>query len=177
MHRPKTAKHRQRYSLLCESLIAQRGTPAPFIKTPTSKKRHQPVACLQAAAYYAQAKNSDALADALYRLEDFEGLEQLTAALPEGSPLLLQMGEQFQSVGLCQQAAAAYIKVTPLTVTLSAYDCTDVLSQLFLNTADLSKKSLWCRDTLKMRCVCVCVCVWVPAFWFSQRLSLLLDTT
>ena len=82
------------------------------------RTRHQAVASLQAAAYYAQAKNSDALADALYRLEDFEGLEQLTAALPEGSPLLLQMGERFQSVGLCQQAAAAYIKVTPSTAVL-----------------------------------------------------------
>ena len=66
---------------------------------------------LQAASYYAQAKNSDALADALYRLEDFDGLEQLTAALPEGTPLLLHLGERFQSVGLCQQAATAYIKV------------------------------------------------------------------
>ena len=67
---------------------------------------------VQAAAYYAQAKSSEALADALYRLEDFEGLEQLTSALPEETPLLLQLGNQFQSVGLCQQAAAAYIKVS-----------------------------------------------------------------
>ena len=66
---------------------------------------------VQAAAYYAQAKNSEALADALYRLEDFDGLEQLTAALPEETPLLLHLGGHFQSVGLCQQAAAAYIKV------------------------------------------------------------------
>ena len=67
---------------------------------------------MQAAAYYAQAKSSEALADALYRLEDFDGLEQLTAALPEETPLLLHLGERFQSVGLCQQAAAAYIKVS-----------------------------------------------------------------
>ena len=73
---------------------------------------------MQAASYYAQAKNSEALADALYRLEDFEGLEQLTAALPEGSPLLLHLGERFQSVGLCQPAAAAYIKVTLSACTL-----------------------------------------------------------
>ena len=99
----------------------------------TSTGVFQAVACLQAAAYYAQAKNSDALADALYRLEDFEGLEQLTAALPEGSPLLLQMGEQFQSVGLCQQAAAAYIKVTPSTAIL--------LSCLQPSTALLSSPS------------------------------------
>ena len=71
----------------------------------------QPCSVVQAAAYYAQSKNSEALADALYRLEDFDGLEQLTAALPEGGPLLLHLGERFQSVGLCQQAAAAYIKV------------------------------------------------------------------
>ena len=67
---------------------------------------------MQAAGYYAQAKNSEALADALYRLEDFEGLDQLAAALPEEAPQLLQLGNQFQSVGLCQQAAAAYIKVS-----------------------------------------------------------------
>ena len=66
---------------------------------------------MQAAAYYAQAKNSDALADALYQLEDFDSLEQLIAATPEGSPLLLQLGSQFHSVGLCQQASTAYIKV------------------------------------------------------------------
>lgn len=68
-------------------------------------------ACVQAAGYYAQAKNSQALADALYRLEDFEGLEQLTAALPEGDALLLHLAESFQSVGLCQQAVSAYLKV------------------------------------------------------------------
>ena len=70
---------------------------------------------MQAAAYYAQAKNSDALADALYQLEDFDSLEQLIAATPEGSPLLLHLSSQFHSMGLCQQAAAAYIKVRPFT--------------------------------------------------------------
>ncbi|KAL3151657.1 hypothetical protein ABBQ38_012645 [Trebouxia sp. C0009 RCD-2024] len=80
----------------------------------------------KAAAYYAQAKNSEALADALYHLEDFEGLEQLTAALPEETPLLLQLGDQFQSVGLCQQAAAAYIKGGDVK---RAVDCCVALSQ------------------------------------------------
>ena len=75
-------------------------------------KKHSLQMAVQAAAYYAQARNSEALADALYRLEDFKGLEQLSLALPEQSPLLLQLGNQFQSVGLCQQAAAAYIKVS-----------------------------------------------------------------
>jgi len=112
----------------------------------TPKERHQAVVCLQAAAYYAQAKNSDALADALYRLEDFEGLEQLTAALPEGSPLLLQMGEQFQSVGLCQQAAAAYIKVTPSTAIL--------LSCSQPRTALLSSRTCsWIQQTFLRSCL------------------------
>ena len=47
----------------------------------------------------------------LYRLEDYRGLEQLAAAVPEGSPLLPEVGAKFQSVGLCKQGVAAYVKV------------------------------------------------------------------
>lgn len=77
-------------------------------------QHQQSLTPLQAASYYAQAKNSEALANALYRLEDFEGLEQLSAALPEGDALLLHLAESFQSVGLCQQAVSAYLKACPL---------------------------------------------------------------
>ena len=53
----------------------------------------------------------------LYRLEDYRGLEQLAAAVPEGSPLLPEVGAKFQSVGLCEQGVAAFVKVPlcPLT--------------------------------------------------------------
>lgn len=66
---------------------------------------------LQAVTYYAQARNSAALVSVLYRLEDYRGLEQLAAAVPEGSPLLPQVGAHFQSVGLCEQGVAAFVKV------------------------------------------------------------------
>lgn len=49
---------------------------------------------------------------ALYALEDYSGLESLTAAIPEGSPLLASIGDKFQSVGLCAQGVAAFIKVS-----------------------------------------------------------------
>ena len=66
---------------------------------------------LQAVTYYAQARNSAALVSVLYRLEDYRGLEQLAAAVPEGSPLLPEIGAQFRSVGLCEQGVAAFVKV------------------------------------------------------------------
>ena len=105
---------------------------------------------MQAASYYAQAKNSEALADALYRLEDFEGLEQLTAALPEGSPLLLHLGERFQSVGLCQPAAAAYIKVTLSACTLySLLGCTCLAATAYTKCCHC----LYQGDTFSCGCV------------------------
>ena len=72
----------------------------------------KPELCLlQAVTYYAQARNSAALVSVLYRLEDYRGLEQLAAAVPEGSPLLPEVGAKFQSVGLCEQGVAAFVKV------------------------------------------------------------------
>ena len=72
----------------------------------------EPELCLlQAVTYYAQARNSAALVSVLYRLEDYRGLEQLAAAVPEGSPLLPDAGARFQSVGLCEQGVAAFVKV------------------------------------------------------------------
>ena len=73
--------------------------------------RYLTCALLQAVTYYAQARNSAALVSVLYRLEDYRGLEQLAAAVPEGSPLLPEVGAKFQSVGLCEQGVAAFVKV------------------------------------------------------------------
>lgn len=119
---------------------------------------------MQAASYYAQAKNSEALADALYRLEDFEGLEQLTAALPEGSPLLLHLGERFQSVGLCQPAAAAYIKVT-----LSAVSVYSLLVCVYLAATACIKccRSLCQGDTVSCGCVQQS-CVYITAVAYTK---------
>lgn len=57
-----------------------------------------------------QAKNSEKLVTCFSILEDFEGLEKLTHALPDRSPVLYEIGERFQSFGLCEQALAAFLK-------------------------------------------------------------------
>ena len=62
--------------------------------------------------YYAQAKNSEMLVDCFYALEDFVALGRLMDALNEGSPLLLGVGDKFQSVGLCNEGVAAFLKVS-----------------------------------------------------------------
>ena len=64
----------------------------------------------KAAQYYAQAKNMGALVSCYYALEDFGGLERLIGALPEGSPLLQDIGQKFSSVGMSTEAVAAYLK-------------------------------------------------------------------
>merc|ERR1719316_2217227 len=63
-----------------------------------------------AAQYYAKAQNNSALVDAYYFLEDYEALERLIGYLPEGSPLLMDIGNKFTSVGLCEQSVQAYLR-------------------------------------------------------------------
>uniref|UniRef100_A0A7S0R8E2 Anaphase-promoting complex subunit 4 WD40 domain-containing protein n=1 Tax=Chlamydomonas leiostraca TaxID=1034604 RepID=A0A7S0R8E2_9CHLO len=80
----------------------------------------------KAAQFYAQAKNSDMLVECFYALEDFVALGRLMDALPEGSPLLLSIGEKFQSVGLCNEGVAAFLKGGD---TKKAIDCCYLLNQ------------------------------------------------
>lgn len=63
-----------------------------------------------AANYYAKAGNSAALVDTYYFLEDYDALERLIPSLPEGSPLLTEVGNKFASVGLCEQAVQAFLR-------------------------------------------------------------------
>eukprot|EP00927_Polykrikos_kofoidii_P070639 TRINITY_DN67050_c0_g1_i1.p1 TRINITY_DN67050_c0_g1~~TRINITY_DN67050_c0_g1_i1.p1 ORF type:complete len:1238 (+),score=226.96 TRINITY_DN67050_c0_g1_i1:119-3832(+) len=63
-----------------------------------------------AAQYYAKAQNNEALVDTYYFLEDYDALERLIASLPEGSPLLVDIGNKFTSVGLCEQAVQAFLR-------------------------------------------------------------------
>ncbi|CAE7432828.1 Wdr35 [Symbiodinium pilosum] len=63
-----------------------------------------------AANYYAKAGNNAALVDTYYFLEDYDSLERLIPQLPEGSPLLTEVGNKFASVGLCEQAVQAYLR-------------------------------------------------------------------
>eukprot|EP00746_Dinoflagellata_sp_MGD_P003051 gnl/MRDRNA2_/MRDRNA2_105954_c0_seq1.p1 gnl/MRDRNA2_/MRDRNA2_105954_c0~~gnl/MRDRNA2_/MRDRNA2_105954_c0_seq1.p1 ORF type:complete len:1217 (-),score=242.16 gnl/MRDRNA2_/MRDRNA2_105954_c0_seq1:227-3877(-) len=63
-----------------------------------------------AAQYYAKAQNNAALINAYYFLEDYDSLGRLMNYLPEGSPLLSDIGMKFTTVGLCDQAVQAYMR-------------------------------------------------------------------
>jgi WD repeat-containing protein 35 len=62
-----------------------------------------------AAQHYVKAGNNAALVDTYYFLEDYDALERLIPNLPEGSQLLLDIGNKFTSVGLCEQAVQAFL--------------------------------------------------------------------
>lgn len=57
------------------------------------------------------AHNHEMLSTCYYQLEDFESLESLVRSLPDSSTLLPSIAEMFTSVGMSQQAVAAYMKV------------------------------------------------------------------
>lgn len=61
--------------------------------------------------YYEKAHHIDGLMDSLYHLEQYEELEGCVQRLPEKSPLLGKLGQMLSSVGMCNQAVAAYLKM------------------------------------------------------------------
>ncbi|XP_065296308.2 WD repeat-containing protein 35 isoform X2 [Dermacentor albipictus] len=63
-----------------------------------------------AITYYKQGHNHGRLAQAYFAMEDYNGLENLMKSLPEGQPLLNDIGSMFGSVGMCNQAVEAYKK-------------------------------------------------------------------
>lgn len=81
---------------------------------------------LKAAQFYTQARNSEMLIECYYALEDFIALGKLMETLPEGSGLLLSIGEKFQSVGLCTEGVSAFLKAGD---TKKAIDCCMLLNQ------------------------------------------------
>ncbi|XP_030575104.1 WD repeat-containing protein 35 isoform X3 [Archocentrus centrarchus] len=65
---------------------------------------------VSAVQYYVQGRNQERLAECYYMLEDYDGLERLTIALPENHKLLPEIGQMFATVGMCEQAVNAYLK-------------------------------------------------------------------
>jgi len=79
----------------------------------------------KAVAYYAQAKNTARLVECFYILEDYVGLEKLINTLPDGHPLLCNIGKKFCSVGLCEHAVTAFLKGADIK---AAIDCCVLLN-------------------------------------------------
>ncbi|XP_048453080.1 WD repeat-containing protein 35 [Rhincodon typus] len=65
---------------------------------------------MNAVQYYVQGRNQERLAECYYMLEDYEGLEKLANALPENNKLLPEIAHMFVTVGMCEQAVAAFLK-------------------------------------------------------------------
>ncbi|KAJ3110872.1 WD repeat-containing protein 35 [Phlyctochytrium bullatum] len=65
----------------------------------------------QAITYYAQGRNTEKLVECYYIVEDYDSLEKIMFTLPDSSPLLPNLARKFVSVGLCDQAVTAYLKV------------------------------------------------------------------
>lgn len=80
----------------------------------------------KARAYYDMAKNMEKSAEACYRVGDFESLERLASSVPDGSPLLIELGRKFESVGLHEAAVDAYTRAREPK---KAVDCCILLNQ------------------------------------------------
>lgn len=76
--------------------------------------------------YYAQARNIEALINAYYILEEYEALGRLLDEVPDSSPLLKDLAEKFQSVGMTEAAVQAFIKMNDVK---GAIDCCVLLNQ------------------------------------------------
>uniref|UniRef100_F6XA62 WD repeat-containing protein 35 n=1 Tax=Xenopus tropicalis TaxID=8364 RepID=F6XA62_XENTR len=65
---------------------------------------------VNAVQYYVQGRNQERLAECYYMLEDYNGLEVLANSLPENHKLLPEIARMFVTVGMCEQAVAAFLK-------------------------------------------------------------------
>ncbi|KAJ3413661.1 WD repeat-containing protein 35 [Chytridiales sp. JEL 0842] len=65
----------------------------------------------QAITYYAQGRNTEKLIECYYMAEDYESLEKIMYTLSENSPMLKNIASKFKTVGLCDQAVSAQIKI------------------------------------------------------------------
>ena len=65
------------------------------------------------------------LIESYYRAEDYENLQKLVHVVPEDTILLEALAIKFQSVGLCESAVEAYLKMGDVK---KAIDCCVVLN-------------------------------------------------
>ncbi|XP_066495950.1 WD repeat-containing protein 35 [Tiliqua scincoides] len=65
---------------------------------------------INAVPYYVQGRNHERLSECYYMLEDYQGLENLANSLPENNKLLPDIAHKFVTVGMCEQAVAAFLK-------------------------------------------------------------------
>jgi WD repeat-containing protein 35 len=90
-----------------------------------------------AANFYKKCNNYEKLIEMYYNMEEYDSLKSITDALPEGNPLLIELGNKFQSVGLCEEAVDAFSKGGNVK---SALDCCVLLNQ-WAKAVELAEKN------------------------------------
>lgn len=80
----------------------------------------------KAAKYFKLSHDYESLTHAYYKLEDFTNMEKLVEVIPENSTILENLGERFQTMGLCTAAVAAFVKFGDVK---RAIDCCVLLNQ------------------------------------------------
>ena len=64
----------------------------------------------RARKYFERSQSYERLIECYFILEDFDALFDVIGKLPEGSPLLLEIGRMFQAVGLSTEATTAFLR-------------------------------------------------------------------
>lgn len=65
----------------------------------------------KAASYYSVAQDYPLLIDAYYKAEDYENLKSLIHEIPEDPVLIETLASKFNSVGMCECAVEAYLRI------------------------------------------------------------------
>jgi WD repeat-containing protein 35 len=67
---------------------------------------------VEAVDYFRKSRNHEKLVKCYYMLEDYQGIENIVdKSLPDNHPLVPEIGDMFEAVGMCEQAVKAYVKV------------------------------------------------------------------
>jgi WD repeat-containing protein 35 len=74
----------------------------------------------QAITYYSQGRNVDRLVEVYHILEDYDSIEKIASGLSENHPKLKDIADKFVSVGMCQPAVNAYMKLGDVNSAINA---------------------------------------------------------
>lgn len=79
-----------------------------------------------AAQYFGMSRNYPKLVECYFMMEDFKHLEDIIKHLPEGDPVLMNIGKKFTRVGMAEPAVTAFLKAGSIR---DAIDCCIALNK------------------------------------------------
>lgn len=91
----------------------------------------------KAAQYFQLSGNTEKLAEAFYRLQNFDELSKMKGTIPDGTPFLNTLAQYFESVGMHEDAVDCYVRngnpkaAVDCCVTLNQWDMALQLAEQF----------------------------------------------